>query len=437
MDWQLILVLFLGGVIVLMLTGMPVAFAFLFVCIIGTYVFYRGEVGLQHLIAGMRDSSGDFVLLPVFLFILMGEVMFHSGIASKALHAVDVWIGRVPGRVSLLAVGGGTVLSFLTGVTMASTAILGELLVPEMEKQGYKKSMTLGPILGSGGLAMMVPPSTMIVLLGTLALVPIGKLLIGIIIPGLLMAALYTAYIVIRCRLQPDIAPVYNVPPVPLSTKLITFSKYILPLGGIVFLVSGVIILGVATPSEAAATGALGMFVLVACYGQLNRQLVKKTLIGALQVSVMILMIVATAKVFSQVLAASTVLRSAIQMILALPLGPILMLVAMQVMVFLMGMFIPPTAIMMIAIPFFIPVVRALGLDPVWFLIIFCLNLEMATTTPPFGMNLFVMKGIAPKDTTMGDCYRAALPFLACDAIAMALIIIFPSIALWLPSVMN
>jgi tripartite ATP-independent transporter DctM subunit len=420
-----------------MATGMPVAFTFLFVSIIGVYTLFGGEAGLRLLIPSIRDSVAIFVLLPMTSFILMGEIMFQSKMAPDMLDALDKWLGRLPGRLGLLAVGGGTLFSTLTGVSMASVAMLGSSLVPEMEARGYKKPMSLGPILGSGGLALMIPPSGLAVLLGALAEISIGKILIAIIIPGILLSVLYTAYIIIRCWLQPSIAPAYSVPPIPLMKKILTTVKYIFPIGIIIFLVIGVIILGIATPTEASALGAFGTFVLVAAYGKLNWQVVKNSLNGTLHTTVMIFMIIVGAKVFSQVLAASGAMQGAIKFTLGLPLSPILILIAMQLVLLFMGTFVTVVSIMLITVPLFMPVVEALGFHPVWFAVLFLLNSEMATTTPPFGLSLFVMKGVAPPDTAMEDIYRAGLPFLGCDLIAMILIIAFPGIALWLPAVMK
>ncbi len=437
MEWQLALLLILGGVIVVMATGIPVAFAFLFVSVIGVFLLFGGEPGLRMLIPSIRDSVAIFILVPMTSFILMGEVMFESKIAPEMLDAMDKWLGRLPGRLGLLAVGGGTLFSTLTGTSMASVAMLGSSLVPEMEKRGYKKPMSLGPILGSGGLALMIPPSGLAVLLGALAEISIGKILVAIIVPGILMAVLYAGYIIIRCWLQPSIAPAHEVPSIPISDKLVTTARYILPVGIIIFLVVGVIILGIATPTEAAALGAFGTFILVAAYRRLNRQVVRKSLGSTLQMTVMIFMIIVGAKVFSQVLAASGAMQGAIEFTLGLALSPILILIAMQVVLFIMGMFMSVIPIMMITIPLFMPVVGALGFDQVWFAVIFLLNSEMSSTSPPFGLSLFVMKGVAPPDTTMADIYRASIPFLVCDLIVMALIIAFPAIALWLPGLMR
>lgn len=419
-----------------MATGMPIAFCFLLVNVVGIFIFWGGEVGLHQLGLSISDSLTYFALLPVPLFILMGELMFHSGIAPRLIDALDKWLGRLPGRLGLVSVGAGTLFSVMTGTSLASVAMLGTVLVPEMEERGYKKPMSLGPILGSGGLAMMIPPSTLAVITGAIGEISIGKILIAIIIPGILMAVLYAAYIILRCKLQPSIAPPYEVPHVPLPEKLVDTVRYILPLGFIVFLVTGVIFLGVASPSEAAATGAFGTLVLAACYKRLNWEVMKKSIIGTLEVTIMVFMIIAGAKAFSQILAFSGATRGLVELSVGLPVAPILVIVATQVVVIILGMFMTSTAVIMIALPLFVPIVCALGFDTVWFAVIFLLGLEIGVTSPPFGTALFVMKGVAPPDTTMGDCYRAGLPFIGCDLIAMVFIIAFPVLALWLPGMM-
>ncbi len=436
MEWWLVFLLIFGSLLVLMALGLEIAICFLLVNVVGVFLLWGGEVGLMQLTYSIADSVATFTLLPLVLFILMGEVMFQSGVVPNMMDALDRWLGRMPGRLSLLAVGGGTLFATLTGASMGSVALLGATLVPEMEKRGYKKPMSLGPILGSGGLAIMIPPSGLAVLLGAIGEISVGKILIAIIIPGLLMAVLYATYIISRSVLQPHLAPPYMVPPIPISDRLIATVRYILPLGFIVFLVTGIIFLGVATPSEAAATGALGTFILAAAYKRLNWRMLKKTLGSTLEVVVMILLIIVGAKAFSQILAFSGATGGLSELATGLPLPPIFIIIAMQIVILFLGMFMSVVAIMMITLPIFVPVVLTLGFNPVWFAVIFLLNIEMATTTPPFGLSLFVMKSVAPPDTTMGDIFRAALPFLYCDAIAMVLIFVFPAITLWLPSIM-
>ncbi len=434
MEAGAILILIFGSLIVLMASGLPVAFGFLLFNVIASFLLWGGEIGLHQLTLSIQSSIATFVLLPVPLFVLMGEVMYQSGLAPAMIDALDKWLGRLPGRLGLLAVGGGTMISTLTGVSMASVAMLGSVLVPEMEKRGYKKAMTLGPILGSGGLAIMIPPSAIAVLLGAVARISVGRILLGIIVPGLLMAAAYAGYIIIRCWLQPSLAPAYDVTPPSLSEKILATVKHILPLGVIVFLVTGVIILGVATPSEAAATGALGTFIMAAFHRRLTWDVVKKSMVGTVTISTMILMIITGVKAFSQILAFSGASRSVITFVTGLPVSPIFILLGMLAIITFLGMFVDLIAIMMITLPFFMPIVNSLGFDPVWFAIIMMLSLEMAPTTPPFGLILFTMKGVAPDDTTMQDIYAAALPFLGCDLVVLILLIAFPQIVLWLPS---
>ncbi len=260
MEWWIVLLIIFGSLIFLMGTGMPVAFCFLLLCIVGAWLLMGGTSGLEQLNLSMYDSVAVFTMLPLPLFILMGDVLFYSGIAPFMIEALDNWLGRLPGRLSLLAVVAGTLLSTLTGASMATVAILGSTLVPEMEKRGYKKTMSLGPILGSSGLAILIPPSGLAVLLATIGKFSVGKFLIAIIPAGLLLAAIFAGYIILRCYLQPSLAPPYQVQNISLSKKLIDTGRYICPVVIVIFLVIGVMIMGIATPTEAAATGALGCF---------------------------------------------------------------------------------------------------------------------------------------------------------------------------------
>jgi tripartite ATP-independent transporter DctM subunit len=417
--------------------GVPVAFAFLFVNVIAGYILWGGGAGLSQLILSIYESVTIFALLPVPLFVLMGEVMFRSGIAPRMMDVLDKWLGRLPGRLSLLAVGGGTLFAALSGSAMAGAAMLGSVLVPEMEKRGYKKPMSLGPILGSGGLAIMIPPSALGVLLAALGRFSVGRFLIAIIVPGLIMALLYGAYVIGRCWLQPDLAPSYAVRPTSLLDKVRATIRYVLPLSSIVFLVVGLIFLGIATPTEAAALGAMGCLVLSLVYRGLSWEVLKASVTGTLQVTIMMLMILTGSTAFAQILAYTGASQGLVELACNLPLPPIFVLVAMQIVLLIMGTFMEPLTIMMVTLPIFMPIVEKLAFNPLWFGGIMLLNMEMATTSPPFGLVLFVMKGVAPHGTTMGDIYKAGLPFLACDAVAMALIMAFPGLVLWLPGLMT
>lgn len=437
MEWYLVILVIFGGLIFVMASGMPVALSILLIDMVGAYVFLGGSAGLEQLILSMYTSLATFVLVPVPLFVLMGEIMLHSGVARIMMEVLDKWIGTIPGRLGLLTVAAGTVLAALTGSSLASIAVLASVVIPLMEKQGYKKSMTLGPILGSGGLAMMIPPSAMAVLLGAVGEISVGDLLIAIIGPGLLMAALYAGYIIIRCRLQPSLAPAYDLGEFPLSTKIMETIKYVLPFGVVIFLVIGVMILGVATPSEAAATGTVGMFFIVVVYKRLNLDVVKKSIAGTLKITGMIYMIVAGASAFGEILSFSGATRGLAQFAIDLPVPPIVLIILMQIVLLFLGMFMSMIAIMMITLPVFMPLVLTLGFNPVWFGALFLLNMEVALLSPPFGLSLYVMKGVSPPGTTMVEVIGAGLPFIALDLVTMALILAFPPIALWLPRLMH
>jgi len=437
MDWWVILLILVGSLLLLLATGMPVAFAFFFLNIIGAVVFMNGVAGLRQLILSIFNALTSFTLAPVPLFIFMGEILFHSGTAVKTIQVLDRSMGQIPGRLSLLTVAGGTIFSNLSGSTMANTAMLGSLLVPEMEKRGYKSSMSLGPILGTGGIAMIIPPSALAIILGTLARISIGDLLVAGVIPGLFMAVLYSLYIIVRCKLNPSLAPAYPVEALPFFEKAVGFLKYVFPLTTIVFLVVGLIFLGIATPTEAAAMGCIGSLLLALLYKGMDLKKLKRSIQGALQVTVMTFMIIAGSIAFSQILAFTGASQGIVGYVAGLPLPPILLLITMQLLLFLLGAFMDQISMMMICIPIYMPIIQALGFDPVWFGILMLLNLEIAFTSPPFGLLLFVMKGVAPQGTRMSDIYRAAIPFIFCDVAVMASIMAFPALAIWLPSLMQ
>jgi len=435
MEWQLWLLIIFGILVVLMITGMPIALCFFIINIFGMYFLFGGVMGLQNLIDSLYTSLNSFILLPIPLFILMGDIMFQSGIAPTLIKVIGKWMGKLPGRLALLAVAAGTLLSTLTGTSIASVAMLGSTLVPEMEAQGYKKPMSLGPIMGSGGLAMLIPPSALAVLCGAIGEISISRILIGIIFPGLLVAGIMAFYIITRCTLQPQLAPMYDVKKVPLSEKLMETVKYVLPQGFIIFAVIGVMFLGIAGPSEAAACGAIGTCILAVCYKRLSWAIMRKATFSSLNVTGMILMIIGGAQAFSQILAFTGASAGLAEFATTLPVPPIVVMIAMQIIILFLGCLMDVVSIMMITLPIFVPVVRELGFNDVWFAVIYLINIEIAGISPPFGLSLFVMKSVAPKDTTMGDVYKAAIPFICCSLTAMILIGFFPQIALWLPSI--
>lgn len=428
MEWYLVILMILGPLLVLMALGLPVAFAFLAVNVAGAFLMMGGLSGLSQVILNTVDSLSSFTLVPIALFMIMGEVMFQSRIAVDLMDTLDKWFGKLRGRLALMAVGGGVLFSTLTGNSMGSIALLGSSLTPEMEKRGYKKAMSLGPILGSSGLAIMIPPSSLAVVLGVIAELSIGRILIGIIVPGLLMALLYVIYIMGRCWLQPHIAPVFNVPKVPLGERLHATAVNILPLTLVVFAVVGVIFLGLATPSEAAATGALATLILAAAKRRLSWKVFSGSIFSSANISVMVLLIVSGAVTFSQLLAFTGATYGMIDAVLSLQLSGDMIVLMMILMVVLLGMFMGPLPIMLITLPIFVPLITNLGYDPIWFAALYLVAIETGATSPPFGAALFVMKAVAPPDTTMRDIYVAAIPFIICDLLAILILFMVPEL---------
>ncbi|MEO5882707.1 MAG: TRAP transporter large permease subunit [Caldimonas sp.] len=437
MDLALYVMLFFGGLAVTLLIGLPVAIAFTLVNLVGVYFLWGGTIGLGQLILSIDSSVSTFILVPVPMFILMGTVMFHSGVAYRMIDVLDQWLGLVAGRLAVLAVVAGALFATLTGVAMGSVAMLGSTLVPDMERRGYDRSLALGSVLASGSLAILIPPSALAVILASLGKFSVGKLLVGIVVPGILLAVVYATYIVVRCTLNPSLAPPYTVERRPLRPRLRDTLIYVVPPMSMIVLVIGTIFAGIATPTEAAAIGALMSFVVAGCYGKLTRPVIKKAVGSATSLSVMVLIVLTGSAAFSQLLSFSGVTPAITEFATGMDVHPMVVLFMMQLVVMVLGMFIEQTSIVLVTIPIFMPIVAALHWDPIWFGAIMMLNLEMATITPPFGLSLFVMKGIASADTTMGDVYRAALPFIALNIVVMVLMIVFPEIVLWLPGRMN
>lgn len=435
MPWFEALALLLGSIVVLMALGMPVALAFLAANILGAWIFMGGERGIIQLLNNGFGSLTTFALVPIPLFLLMGEVFFHTGLGARMFNAIDRLLGRLPGRLSYVTVLGGTGFSTLSGSSMGATALLGALMVPEMQARGYKRHMAIGPILGTGGLAIIIPPSALAVLLATLARVDVGALLIAGVIPGLVLAALYLATIRIQTWRDPSAAPSYPVEPTPLGAKLVLIARDILPMIGLMVVIVAMMLWGIASPSEAAAFGALGTFLLAAAYRCLTWAAMRRAVEGALKVTLMAYLIVFGSATFSQLLAFSGASSGLIAWATSFDLAPVLMLAAMFGVLLVLGMFMEQISMMLLTVPIFFPLAAALGFDPVWFALIVLLALEISFTTPPFGLLLFVMKGVAPPDTTMREIYLAAIPYILCSLLLVGLLVLHPPLATWLPGV--
>jgi tripartite ATP-independent transporter DctM subunit len=421
-------------VLLLMVLGVPVAFAFLTANLVGAFVLMGGTDGLLQLVDNCTSLITSFTLVAIPMFVLMGALLFHSGLATRVFDTLDTLLGRVPARLSYLTVAGGATFSTLTGSTMANTAMLGSLMVPEMTRRGYAPYMSIGPIIGTGGLAMLIPPSSMGVLLGSLARIDIGALLIAGLIPGILLALFYCVVIWLQAKLNPKAAPVYESEKVSSGRKLYLVTVNILPLGLVIFCVVGFILLGIATPSESAAFGALSVALLAAANRSLSIEALQKSLASTVAVTAMVFLLVIASSVFGQLMAFSGSSTAVIDWAIGIEGGAMIKLLLMFGTLLLLGMFMDQISIMLLTIPVFFPLAASLGFDIVWFGIVVLLALEMSLTTPPFGLLLFLMQGVAPKGTTLGQVALAAAPYLACDLLLMVLLILMPGLALFLPA---
>lgn len=433
MTWSLVLLVFVGLLILLLLLGIPVAFSFLITNFVCLFLFAGGVQSLFSVIPSGFEMMISITMLAVPLFILMGEVVFHSGVGWKVMEAMDIWIGRLPARLSLLAVGGGTLFAMLSGSSIAVVSMLGSVLVPGMMKKNYAPSMCVGPIMAGGALALVIPPTFFGVIIATLAKVSIAKLLIALIVPGLVMAALYVAYIVVRATLNPGLAPPYEREKATTRARVKSILQ-IFPLAGIIFLVTGVIFFGIATPTEAAALGALGAFILAILSGKMNALVLKKVVLQTGSLTCAVFMIIIGSTSFSQLLAYTGASKALVSAAVDLPLHPILLIVIMQICILLLGTFMDQFSIMMITVPLLAPMVSGMGFDLVWFCTVTLMNLCIAGNTPPFGLHLFALKGVVPDEIAMSQIIRSAIPYVLLGLVGVALVIVFPGLALWLPS---
>ncbi len=438
MEWYYSGLLMLGTLITLMVIGTPVFMAFLITNALGVFVFFGfREASVEQLAANAAASISTFVLVPVPLFVLMGELFFHTGLAVKVFDAFDKLIGRVPARLSYIAVGSGTVFATLTGTSVGSAAMMGSMLVPEMDKRGYKKHMSIGPIMGAGGLAILIPPSALAVLLGSIARIDIGSLLLAGVLPGVLLAVLYAGYIYAQAKLDPSAAPIYAVDEATFGEKMRVLIVDIMPMMLVILMVIALIIFGIATPTESAAFGVLGVVLLALAKGELRWSAIVASMKGTIKISTMLLIIIVGSSTFSQIIAFSGASQGLLAFTAGLDWGPMAMLIAMFAVLLFLGMFLDQISQMMLTIPIFMPIAINAGFDPVWFGIVVLLAMEISLLTPPFGLLLFVMMGAAPKGTTMTMIVKSALPYMGCALLLLLLLIIWPEIALWLPSAMR
>src|ERR1700675_1561675 len=426
----------LGGSTVLLFLGLPVAFSFLVINLLGAVLFLGGEAGLVQLARNSVVSVASFSLAPIPVFILMGELLFHTGLAVKVIDGVERLIRQVPGRLAVVAVVAGTVFSAISGSTIATTAMLGSLMLPVMLARGYHPTMATGPIMAIGAVDMLIPPSALTVLLGSLSGISISKLLIGGIVPGLLLSLAFVVYIIARVRMNPSLAPQAEFTEYHGWEKLRPFFQYVVPLVSIFVVVVASMSAGWATPTESAAIGALFTMILALAYRALTVRNLLKALRGTAGISGMILFIIVGATTFSQILSFSGVSNGLVEIIANLGLPPGAVIAAMMLLLIFLGLFVEQGSMMMITLPIYMPLVQKYGVDPVWFGVMFLICMQLGLLLPPHGLLLMTMKGVAPPQVRMAHIFQAVLPYIALSLLMLALVFFVPGVAVWLPKIL-
>jgi tripartite ATP-independent transporter DctM subunit len=422
MEWYTTLIAGIAILFALFLSGAPIYLAFLGAILIGVY-FIIGPAGFPMFANSILDTASTTSLASIPLFILMGELLFRSGTMDVLFDSIDKLVGKVKGRQYVLVVVLSAVFGALSGVAMAVAAMLGRAIMPGMQSRGYDRGIAAGLIIGGASLAPIIPPSLLAIIVGSLADVSIAKLLV---------------YVFVRIAMNSNLAPA-NVTgeraEVTSLEKLMAIVKT-LPFLIVMFSVMGFIMLGIATPSESAATGVVGSLITAAIYRKLSLEMIWKSLMAAVTVSAMILVIMAMSKMFTQLLAFTGATSQLVNLVANLGYSPVVMLIIMLAVPFVLCMFIDTIAVILLTIPIYQPVVTALDFDPVWFWLLFLVNITLGAITPPFGYTLFAFKAVVP-EMSISDVYRATWPFVALFILGIALIIVFPGIATWLPNLVG
>ena len=432
-------VIMLGGIFVGILSGYPLAIPIGALGLILGYAILGPSV-LNLMYTRLFALITSYVLLAAPLFIFMGVMLERSAVAEKMFDALYLWLGGLRGGLAVTTVLLGTILAACVGIIGASVTMLSLLALPAMVNRGYSKSLAAGSVCAGGTLGILIPPSIMLVIYGPMAFISVGKLFMAAFIPGFILSGLYCSYIVLRCLLQPSLAPAVPAEErrVPLLKKTTMLISSMLPPALLILAVLGSIFFGIAPPTEAAAVGALVATLLAIAYRRLNWQVLTDTLSRTLRVSAMILLIGGTAFAFVGVFLAAGCGKVIEALILAAPGGKWGAFALVMFALFLLGFFIDWLGILFIMVPIISPLVPALGLDPLWFAMMVCINLQMSFMTPPMAHAIFYLRGSAPADlgVTMGDIIRGVIPFVFLIMIGMGLCIAFPQLILWLPGQM-
>jgi tripartite ATP-independent transporter DctM subunit len=432
---ELITVLMIASIAILLIMGLPLAFVTGVVAMGFAYANF-GLPGLFLIESRIISLVREFVLVAVPMFILMASVLERSGVARDLYRAMHIWSGGLRGGLAIQTMVVAVLMAAMTGIIGGEVILLGLVALPQMLKLKYDRSLAIGTICAGGSLGTMIPPSIVLIIYGLTANVDIGQLFVATIMPGLLLAGIYITYIIIRCQLNPELGP--PAPPeernLPNAEKLRLMGGLVLPLG-VAASVLGSIYLGIASVSEAAGMGALGAIVSAAVRRELTWPMLRDALYQTMNTCGMLLWITfgATALIgVYNLMGGDTFVKN---LVTGLPLAPIGIILVMMAILVVLGLFMDWIGICLLTMPIFVPIVTALGYSPVWFGILFCMNMQVSYLTPPFGPAAFYLKGVAPPEIKLGHIYRALWPFIGLQLIGLTIVLLNPDVALWLPSI--
>ena len=437
MGIEIISLLMVGSLVLLLVIGMPMAYALGLVAMVFAVTFF-GMNSLMLLSSRIYGFVNVYVLIAVPMFLMMASIMDKSGVAEDLYNAMRVWAGGMPGGVAHMTLLAAVFMAATTGIIGGEIILLGLVALPQMLRIGYDKNLAIGTICAGGSLGSMIPPSVVLIFYGLTAQVAIGDLFIAVIVPGLLLAGLYMVYITIRCLINPEIAP-----PVPIEQRNMSFAQklgliknLILPLG-VAFGVLGSIYAGIAAVSEAAAVGVAGTIVAAIVRGRFSIQMLREALQQTMAACGLLLWLTFGATALIGVYNLLGGIAFVNGMISGLPFDRIYILLIMMLILIILGFFMDWVGILLLTMPIFVPIIKELGYDPVWFGILFCMNMQISYLSPPFGPAAFYLKGVAPPEISLADIYKALWPFILLQMLAIAIVIAFPDVALWLPSVLT
>jgi len=431
-------VIMLCVLIVMVMAGIRLAFAMMFLGVLfGTY--YRGPAILSLFMQNTFGTMQNEVLLAVPLFVFMGCILEKSGAAEKLFNTMYLLLGPIRGGLALTTIIISTLFAACTGVIAASVTTMTLMALPTMLQKKYDHGLATGVVCAGGTLGILIPPSVMLVLLGPMSNVSVARLFAAALMPGLLLAALYIAYIMIRSWLQPSVAPAITADERVTSaiegSLILKMFVYMIPILGLLFAVLGSILFGVASPTEASAVGAFGALVIALIYRRLTLETLKNALKETVKVTSMVFFVIVGAQMFTSVflfMRGGVLIQS---LLLGMGLGKWGVIFVMMFTVFIMGMFLDWIGIVYIIVPIFLPIAINLGLDPLYFVLLICINLQMSFLTPPFAYAIFFVKGVASETVTTREIYWGVAPFVTLQAVALTICIIWPQIVLWLPGV--